>query len=140
MVGMSERRGMTVASYLTCLSAFGVAMGYWEAVVVYYLRKLLELVPLPEDIDPALVDQIDPTIITIEQTREASTIISNRHFLAISKVSANWKVNLPSICCRCPPSQRQILLLHLPGTELNSQLEVGAIRLGNDHDATCILV
>ncbi len=87
---MSERRGMTVVSYLTLLTAFGVAMGYWEAVVVYYLRKLLGLVPLPENIDPALVEKIDPTIITIEQTREAATIIL-LIALALAAGRNNWQ-------------------------------------------------
>ncbi len=66
---------MTVASYLALVGAFGVAMGYCEAVLVYYLRQMLDLVPLPENIDPTMVTSIDPTVITVEQTREAATII-----------------------------------------------------------------
>jgi hypothetical protein len=74
---MADRtaRGMTIVSFMTLLAAFGVAMGYAEAVVVYYLRRLLDLVPLPDDIDPAMITQVDQRVLAVEQTREAATVI-----------------------------------------------------------------
>ncbi len=75
---------MTIARFMTLLTAFGVAMGYAEAVVVYYLRRLLDLVPLPDDITPAMMAQADPRTLAVEQTREVATIIM---LLALAIVS-----------------------------------------------------
>lgn len=86
----APRRGMTVRGYLTVLTAFGVAMGYMEAVIVYYLRRLLGLVPLPEAIDPAMVAHVDPRVISVEQTREVATIIILAS-LAVIAGRNNWQ-------------------------------------------------
>ena len=59
------------------LTAFAVAMGYMEAVIVVYIRHLGGMVPMP----PGALDyrqfltQLPPFVIPTEQTREAATII-----------------------------------------------------------------
>jgi hypothetical protein len=69
------RRGMTVLSYLVVLTAFGIAMGYLEAVVVVYIREIMGIVPTPEQLDPEAMRQVPKWLIPIEQTREAATMI-----------------------------------------------------------------
>ena len=68
-------RGMTIISFMTLLAAFGVAMGYAEAVVVYYLRQLLDLAPLAEDITHTVMAHADSRVLAVEQTREVATIV-----------------------------------------------------------------
>lgn len=59
------------------LTAFAVAMGYMEAVIVVYIRHLGGMVPLPpEAVDyRKFLTQLPPFLIPTEQTREAATII-----------------------------------------------------------------
>ena len=57
------------------LTAFGVAFGHIEAVVVVYIRRVLGWVPLPTDIGADSVAQMPGWLIHTEQTREAATII-----------------------------------------------------------------
>jgi len=60
---------------LLTLTAFGIAMGYLEAVVVVYIRRILDIVPTPEHLDPQAIAQVPDWLISTEQTREAATII-----------------------------------------------------------------
>lgn len=60
---------------LLLLSAFGIAFGHIEAVVVVYIRRYLEWVPLPVDIGPEELAKVPGWLIVTEQTREAATII-----------------------------------------------------------------
>ena len=57
------------------LTAFGVAFGHIEAVVVVYIRRVLGWVPLPTDIGPEMMARVPGWLIHTEQTREAATII-----------------------------------------------------------------
>lgn len=59
------------------LTAFAVAMGYMEAVIVVYIRHLGGMVPMPpEALDyRKLVTQLPAFVLPTEQTREAATII-----------------------------------------------------------------
>jgi len=50
-------------------------MGYLEAVVVVYIRHILDIVPTPEHLDPQTIAQVPDWLISTEQTREAATII-----------------------------------------------------------------
>ncbi len=62
---------------LICLSIFGIAFGFLEAVVVVYIRRILpeDCWRLTYDI-PTLIQFLkDHKILFIEQTREVSTII-----------------------------------------------------------------
>lgn len=61
--------------YVTALTAFAIAMGHLEAVVVVYIRRILNLVPTPEHLDPALYAKLPAWLIATEQGREATTII-----------------------------------------------------------------
>ncbi len=60
---------------LLLLTAFGVAFGHIEAVVVVYIRRVLGWVPLPTDIGPEMIARVPGWLIHTEQTREAATII-----------------------------------------------------------------
>ena len=60
---------------LALLSAFAIAMGYLEAVVVVYIRKILDIVPTPEEFTAQTLEQVPQWLISSEQSREAATII-----------------------------------------------------------------
>lgn len=60
---------------ITTIIAFSVAMGYLEAVVVVYIRKIMGIVPTPEHLGPTMLAQVPKWIANVEQTREAATII-----------------------------------------------------------------
>jgi hypothetical protein len=62
---------------IVILTLFAVAMGYLEAVVVVYLRRLAPAVPMPQsNLDyNQFLPQLPPWVIPVEQTREAATII-----------------------------------------------------------------
>jgi len=60
---------------LLLLTAFGVAFGHIEAVVVVYIRRIMDWVPLPTDITAQDVAELPNWLIHTEQTREAATII-----------------------------------------------------------------
>ena len=62
-------------SFLAALTAFGIAMGHLEAVVVVYIRHIMGIVPTPEQLDPATMAKVPEWIIVSEQGREAATII-----------------------------------------------------------------
>ena len=62
-------------NFLVTLTAFGIAMGYLEAVVVVYIRHILDVVPTPEHLDPEAIAQVPDWLISTEQTREAATIV-----------------------------------------------------------------
>ena len=79
---------MTVAGYLTFLTAFGVAMGYWEAVVVYYLRKLLAWAM--EKVKPEFAERIwaafEQTAVLDRDPKEvAQNIGMSKNAVAIAK-------------------------------------------------------
>lgn len=59
---------------MTAITAFGIAMGHLEAVVVVYIRKILGITTL-EHLDPAVFQQMPGWLIAVEQTREAATIV-----------------------------------------------------------------
>ncbi len=56
------------------LSCFGAAMGYLEAVVVVYLRKILSIGGVV-DLTKLVMSQVPPDLLRIEISREVSTII-----------------------------------------------------------------
>ncbi len=62
---------------ILALTAFAVAMGYMEAVIVVYIRHLGNMVPMPsEALDyRQLLAQLPSFVIATEQTREAATIV-----------------------------------------------------------------
>ena len=62
-------------NFLVTLTAFGTAMGYLEAVVVVYIRHILDIVPTPEQLGPEAIAQLPEWLISTEQTREAATIV-----------------------------------------------------------------
>ncbi|MBM3477023.1 MAG: hypothetical protein FJX75_27460 [Armatimonadetes bacterium] len=71
--GATARRSLL--SRLLLLTAFGIAFGHIEAVVVVYIRRIMDWVPLPADIGAEDVGRIPNWLIHTEQTREAATII-----------------------------------------------------------------
>ena len=84
------RRGMTVLSYLMLLTAFGIAMGYLEAVVVVYIRQISGILPPPHQLGPSVMEQVPARLISVEQTREAATIIM---LLSLAMIAGrnNWQ-------------------------------------------------
>ena len=58
-------------SILTC---FGIAMGYLEAVVVVYIRKILNMEGIT-DLSKMVMSQVPTDLIQIEITREIATIV-----------------------------------------------------------------
>jgi hypothetical protein len=68
-------RRSTLPARLGALTAFGLAMGHLEAVVVVYIRHILGIVPTPEHLDRTVYEQVPHWIIATEQGREAATII-----------------------------------------------------------------
>ena len=60
---------------LALLSAFAIAMGYLEAVVVIYIRKILDIVPAADHLTTQTLAQAPDWLVSTEQTREAATII-----------------------------------------------------------------
>ena len=58
---------------LIILTVFGAAMGWWEGVVVVYIRKILQL-SIP-DLTRMVMGQVPRDLLSIEMTREAATII-----------------------------------------------------------------
>jgi len=73
---MFRKRIMTWDPNLVALlSAFAIAMGYLEAVVVVYIRKILDIVPTPEDLTTQTLEQFPNWLMSTEQSREAATII-----------------------------------------------------------------
>jgi len=80
---------------LTVLTVFGIAMGWWEGVVVVYIREILSLRAV--DLTRITMEQVKRaltvahpayTLLFIEQTREVSTIVM---LVAISLLlDKNW--------------------------------------------------
>jgi len=58
---------------LPILTIFGIAMGWWEGVVVVYIRKILQM--FVADLTGIVMEQVPPDLLFIERTREAATII-----------------------------------------------------------------
>ncbi len=60
---------------LVALAAFAIAMGHLEATVVVYIRALLDVIPTPEQFDPATLRMVPAWVVVSEQAREASTLV-----------------------------------------------------------------
>ncbi|OIN96506.1 hypothetical protein AUJ66_05990 [Candidatus Desantisbacteria bacterium CG1_02_38_46] len=58
---------------LSILTIFGIAMGWWEGVVVVYIRKILQLSAI--DLTKIVMEQVPRSLLIIEQTREVATIV-----------------------------------------------------------------
>jgi hypothetical protein len=65
----------SLGAYLAALSAFAIAMGHLEGVVVVYIRHLMDIVPMPEHLTAEVMAQVPAWLIATEQGREAATII-----------------------------------------------------------------
>lgn len=65
---------MKISVKYSILTCFGVAMGYLEAVVVVYLRKILTMEGIV-DLTKMVVSDIPADLIRIEISREVTTII-----------------------------------------------------------------
>lgn len=66
---------LKAADRLALIAAFSVAMGYLEAVVVVYIRHILDIVPMPEDLDASFVAKLPEWLVATEQTREIATVV-----------------------------------------------------------------
>jgi hypothetical protein len=71
----STRAGRRLGWRLAALTAFAIAMGHLEAVVVVYIRHILGIVPTPEHLDRAVYEQVPHWLLATEQGREAATIV-----------------------------------------------------------------
>ena len=67
--------GRTLLGRLLLLAAFGIAFGHIEAVVVVYIRRIMDWVPLPANITADDLARVPNWLIHTEQTREVATII-----------------------------------------------------------------
>jgi len=72
---MAAPRRASVVPRLAALTAFAVAMGHLEAVVVVYIRHILGIVPTPEHLTRAVYEHVPQWIVVSEQWREAATIV-----------------------------------------------------------------
>ena len=59
---------------LSIITIFGMAMGWLEAVTVIYIRKVLSAEKVI-DLTKVVIEQANLTVIRLEQTREATTLI-----------------------------------------------------------------
>lgn len=71
----AQAKPSSTADRLALIAAFSVAMGYLEAVVVVYIRRILDIVPPPENLDASVMAKMPEWLIATEQTREVATII-----------------------------------------------------------------
>ena len=60
---------------LTAVTAFAIAMGHVEGVVVVYIREILGIIPAPDHLNAAVIQEMPAWLVAVEQTREAATII-----------------------------------------------------------------
>lgn len=74
-MSFQRRRSGLKWSFLAALTAFGIAMGHLEAVVVVYIRHIIGIVPMPQQLDPAVLARMPHWLLGIEQSREAATIV-----------------------------------------------------------------
>lgn len=65
---------MKTATKYFVLTCFGAAMGYLEAIVVVYLRKILSIGGVV-DLTKVVMSQVPPDLIRVEISREVSTIV-----------------------------------------------------------------
>lgn len=71
-----KRRSVSInLPFIIALTAFAIAMGHLEAVVVVYIRHILKIVPAPEHLNANIHAQVPHWIAVSEQGREAATII-----------------------------------------------------------------
>jgi len=71
----AQPKPLKAADRLVLVAAFSIAMGYLEAVIVVYIRRILDIVPMPEDLDASFMSQVPEWLIASEQTREFATIV-----------------------------------------------------------------
>ncbi|MFP3904127.1 MAG: hypothetical protein ACLFWB_07780 [Armatimonadota bacterium] len=72
---MKSRTHLTDWGLIAALTAFGIAMGHLEGVVVVYIREIIAIVPTPEQLGPEVLAEVPGWLIATEQTREAATIV-----------------------------------------------------------------
>ncbi len=60
---------------LALLGLFAVAFAQIEATVVWYIRSLLDWIPVPSDLGQKAMEQVPPWLIRSEQWREAATMV-----------------------------------------------------------------
>lgn len=70
-----KRRTPLNPPFLLALTAFAIAMGHLEAVVVVYIRHIMGIAPAPEQLDANIYARVPHWIIVSEQGREAATIV-----------------------------------------------------------------
>ncbi len=58
---------------ITFLSLLAIAMGWWEAIVVVYIREILQLNAI--NLNATVMEQVPQQLIWTEQTREVAPII-----------------------------------------------------------------
>ena len=70
----TDMRGREIKARIGLVTVFGIAFGWLEAVVVVYIRRILEA-ERTIDLTNIVVEQADATVMFIERTREAATIV-----------------------------------------------------------------
>lgn len=69
---------MKPSTRIFAIALFAIGMAYLEAMVVVYIREIMDIVPTPVNLDPAFFQRVvreHPEIVWREQTREAATIV-----------------------------------------------------------------
>lgn len=74
-MGPSPSPRRSLLPRLLALAAFGVAFGHIEAVVVVYIRRIMDWAPLPADLTAESVAELPNWLVHTEQTREAATLV-----------------------------------------------------------------
>lgn len=76
------------------VAAFALAMGFMEAMVVVYLRRLLGVLPLSAPLDPYLVRDGPGWLLINEQTREAATLVMLATFALLAGHTLRTRVGV----------------------------------------------
>lgn len=82
----------SLTARLVFLAIFAVAMAHLEATVVWYIREILDWVPVPENLTPAALEQVPHWLTFSEQCREAATVVMLVTMALL--VGANWRERL----------------------------------------------
>lgn len=66
---------MTVLNYLIALTALCIAIAYVDAVATFYVRGMQQIAQHGGDFAQAVTEAMPPRIVTLEQTRQAATVL-----------------------------------------------------------------
>ena len=95
MIGI--RKGTSHMSRIVLLSIsllFAAAVGLLEAIVVVYIRHILDMVPAPVDLTVDVVRRLPRWLLNVERTREACTIVMLASFSYLAGRSSGERIGV----------------------------------------------